>query len=152
MQVLNDAREIAAAAGTELGVGEWVEVSQERVDTFAEASGDRQWIYVDTERAADGPFGGPIVPGYLTLSMLPFLGAQVFAFAGDFARVQYGLDRVRFIAPVKVGSKIRDRVELVKVSDTVKGQQVLMRHTIEVKGGDRPACVAEVLVLLMSRA
>ncbi|EFQ83795.1 MaoC-like protein [Aeromicrobium marinum DSM 15272] len=149
MQVLNDAQEIADAAGTELGVSEWVEISQERIDMFAEATGDRQWIHVDPERAAGGPFGATVAHGYLTLSMLPFLGAQVYAFAGDVARVNYGLNKVRFIAPVRVGSKIRNRVELVDVRDIAKGQQATLRHTVEIKGGDRPACVAETVVLLM---
>ena len=102
MRVLNDRREIAAAEGTELGVSEWVQVTQERINFFADATGDRQWIHIDPERAGDGPFGKTVAHGYLTLSLLPFLSAQVFAFAGDVARVNYGINRVRFIAPVVV--------------------------------------------------
>lgn len=149
MRVLNDSAEIAAAAGDELGVSEWVSISQERIDLFADATGDRQWIHVDPERAAEGPFGAPIAHGYLTLSMLPFLGAQVYAFAGDVARVNYGLNKVRFITPVKVGSKIRNRVQILEVHDTEKGQHVTIQHTIEIKGEDKPACIAETLTLLM---
>ena len=150
MRVLNDSQEIAAAAGEELGVSEWVTISQERIDLFADATGDRQWIHVDPERAAEGPFGAPIAHGYLTLSMLPFLGAQVYAFAGDVARVNYGLNKVRFITPVRVGSKVRNRVVMQEVHDTDKGQHVTLQHTIEIKGEDKPACIAETLTLLMS--
>ncbi len=146
MRVLNDSTEIAAAAGEELGVSEWVVITQERIDLFADATGDRQWIHVDPERAADGPFGATVAHGYLTLSMLPFLGAQVYAFAGDVARVNYGLNKVRFVSPVLVGSKIRNRVELLSVEDIDKGQRATLQHTVEIKGGDKPACVAEWLV------
>ncbi len=149
MRILNNRKEIADAAGEELGVSEWVAVTQERIDLFADASGDRQWIHVDPERAADGPFGATVAHGYLTLSMLPFLGAQVYAFAGDVARVNYGLNKVRFVAPVKVNSKIRDRVELLTVEDIDKGQRATLQHTVEIKGSDKPACVAETVVLLM---
>jgi len=150
MRVLNDSQEIAAAAGEELGVSEWVTITQERIDLFADATGDRQWIHIDPERAADGPFGSTVAHGYLTLSMLPFLGAQVFAFAGDVARVNYGLNKVRFVTPVRVGSKIRNRVHLLDVKDTDKGQHVTVQHTIEIKGEDKPACIAETLTLLMA--
>jgi len=150
MRVLNDRDEIAQAAGEELGVSEWMEITQDRIDLFADATGDRQWIHVDPERAVDGPFGATVAHGYLTLSLLPFLGAQVFAFAGDVARVNYGLDKVRFMSPITVGSKVRDRVELSEVKDIEKGQQATLRHTVEIKGNDRPACVAETIVLLMA--
>ena len=150
MRVLNDRDEIAKAVGEELGVSEWMEISQDRIDQFADATGDRQWIHVDPERAVDGPFGKTVAHGYLTLALLPFLGAQVFAFAGNVARVNYGLDKVRFMSPVTVGSKVRDRVVLSDVRDIEKGQQATLRHTVEIKGNDRPACVAETIVLLMA--
>lgn len=150
MRILNDSTEIAEAAGQELGVSEWIAITQDRIDMFADATGDRQWIHVDPERAADGPFGTTVAHGYLTLSMLPFLGAQVFAFAGDVARVNYGLNKVRFVSPVRVGSKVRSRVEMLEVVDIEKGQQVTMQHTIEIKGDDKPACVAETVTLLMA--
>lgn len=149
MRVLNNRQEIADAAGTELGVSAWITIEQERIDLFADATGDRQWIHIDPERAADGPFGATVAHGYLTLSMLPFLGAQVYAFAGDVARVNYGLNTVRFVAPVRVNSRIRDRVKVLEVRDIAKGQQVTLQHTVEIEGGDRPACVAEAVVLLM---
>lgn len=150
MRILNNSLEIAAAAGQELGVSEWVAITQDRIDMFADATGDRQWIHVDPERAAEGPFGATVAHGYLTLSMLPFLGAQVFAFAGNLARVNYGLNKVRFVSPVRVGAKIRDRVEMLEVVDIEKGQQVTLQHTIEIKNTDKPACVAETVTLLMS--
>ena len=150
MRILNDSLEIAAAEGQELGVSEWVAITQDRIDMFADATGDRQWIHVDPERAADGPFGTTVAHGYLTLSMLPFLGAQVFAFAGNVARVNYGLNKVRFVAPVKVGAKVRSKVDLVEVADIEKGQRVTLQHTIEIKGSEKPACVAETVTLLMA--
>ncbi|MET1037820.1 MAG: MaoC family dehydratase [Aeromicrobium sp.] len=150
MRILNNSKEIADAEGQELGVSEWVAITQERIDMFADATGDRQWIHVDPERAADGPFGATVAHGYLTLSMLPFLGAQVFAFAGNVARVNYGLNKVRFVAPVRVGAKVRSKVEMLEVTDIEKGQQVTLQHTIEIKGGDKPACVAETVTVLMA--
>lgn len=150
MRVLNDPDEIASCVGDELGVSGWLQVDQSRIDMFADATGDRQWIHVDPERAEQGPFGATIAHGYLTLSLLPFLSAQVYAFAGDLARVNYGLNMVRFIAPVTVNAKVRVRVEMVEVEDIDKGQRVVLRHTVEIKGSDKPACVAETVTLLMS--
>lgn len=149
MRILNDRAEIAASSGTELGISSWTEIHQDRIDMFADATGDRQWIHVDPERAAEGPFGATIAHGYLTLSLLPFLGAQVYAFAGDRARVNYGLNRVRFMAPVLVGSKVRNRVEVLEVRDIEKGQQVTLQHTVEIEGSKKPACIAETVTLLM---
>ncbi|WP_229051739.1 MaoC family dehydratase [Aeromicrobium sp. Leaf350] len=149
MKVFNDAAEISAAAGTTLGSSEWLTITQDRIDLFADATGDRQWIHVDSERAAEGPFGTTIAHGYLTLSLLPFLGAQVFAFAGNVARVNYGLNTVRFITPVRVGSKVRNTVDLVSVEEIEKGQRATLRHTVEIRGEERPACVAETVSLLM---
>jgi acyl dehydratase len=149
MRILNDRSEIAAASGSELGVSSWTEIHQDRIDMFADATGDRQWIHVDPERAAEGPFGATVAHGYLTLSLLPFLGAQVYAFAGDRARVNYGLNRVRFMAPVLVNSKVRNRVEVLEVRDIDKGQQVTLQHTVEIAGSDKPACIAETVTLLM---
>ncbi|KAA1374572.1 MaoC family dehydratase [Aeromicrobium fastidiosum] len=150
MRMFNNSSEIAAAAGEELGVSEWVGITQDRIDMFADATGDRQWIHVDTERAAQGPFGATIAHGYLTLSLIPFLGAQVFAFAGDMARVNYGLNKVRFVSPVTVKSKVRSSVSMLDVTDIEKGQQVTLQHTIEIRGNDKPACVAETVTLLMA--
>ncbi|MBA2418496.1 MAG: MaoC family dehydratase [Nocardioidaceae bacterium] len=150
MRVLNDADEVAAAAGEDLGVSEWVEISQERIDAFADATGDHQWIHVDPEKAAGGPFGTTIAHGYLTLSMVPLLGAQVFAFAGEGAKINYGLNKVRFPAPVPVDSRVRARVQLAEVTEIPSGQQVILRYAIEIDGGKKPACVAETVVLLLA--
>ena len=150
MRTFTSVDEVAAATGTDLGTSDWVRIDQDRIDRFAEATGDHQWIHVDPERAADGPFGATVAHGYLTLSMLPFLGAQVYAFAGNVARVNYGLNKVRFVSPVLVGSKVRNRVELLEVEEIEKGQRATLQHTVEIKGKDKPACVAETVVLLMA--
>ena len=135
MKVFNDAAEIAAAAGTTLGSSEWLTITQDRIDLFADATGDRQWIHVDPERAAEGPFGATIAHGYLTLSLLPFLGASVFAFAGDRARVNYGLNRVRFPAPVRSGSRVRGRFTLQSVEPIQGGVQAVVTGTVEIEIG-----------------
>lgn len=150
MRVLNNSEEVAAAAGTELGVSEWISVTQDRIDMFADATGDHQWIHVDPEKAASGPFGKTIAHGYLTLSLLPFFGAHVFAFAGEGAKVNYGVNKVRFMSPVPVDSKLRARIELAEVTDIPKGQQAILRYTIEIDGVAKPACVAESVVLLLA--
>lgn len=149
MKVLNTRAEVSAAAGKELGVSRWLDITQDRIDEFARATGDHQWIHVDPEKSADGPFGSTIAHGYLTLSLLPFLGAQIFAFAGERAKVNYGINKVRFPAPVPVGAKIRARVELSEVHEINSGQRVHLHWTIETKGSEKPACVAETVVLLM---
>lgn len=149
MRVLNDRAEVLAAAGEELGVSPWFEITQERIDQFARATGDHQWIHVDPEKAKDGPFGTTVAHGYLTLSLLPFLGAHVYAFAGERAKVNYGLNKVRFPAPVPVNARVRARVELVEVHEIERGQRTHLRFTIEIEGSDRPACVAETVTLLM---
>lgn len=149
MRVLNNREEVAAAAGEELGTSGWVEITQDRIDSFADATGDHQWIHVDPEKAAAGPFGTTIAHGYLTLALLPMLGSQVFAFAGDSARVNYGANKVRFPAPVPVGSKVRARVTLAEVSDIPTGQQAVIRYTVEIEGGEKPACIADTVVLLL---
>lgn len=149
MRMLNDRVEIVDAVGDELGVSEWLTITQDRIDDFANATGDRQWIHVDAERAEHGPFGATVAHGYLTLSLIPLLGAQVYAFAGDLARVNYGLNRVRFVSPVRVKSKVRNRVLLKNAEDVEKGLRVTLRHTIEMRGADAPACVAETVTMLM---
>jgi acyl dehydratase len=137
--------DLRAAAGTEIGHGEWQEVTQERIDQFAAATGDHQWIHVDPERAAAGPFGTTVAHGYLTLSMLPSLVDGIAAVDGVRMGVNYGLNKVRFPAPVPVGSRIRGRVELLAVDDVAGGIQVTSRVTVERADGDKPVCVAETL-------
>ena len=109
--------EMKATIGTELGVGDWLEVTQDRIDTFADATGDHQWIHVDAERAKQGPFGTTIAHGYLTLSLIPSLGGGGLGLDGVRMGINYGLDRVRFITPVKVGSRVRARRKLLDVTE-----------------------------------
>ncbi|HZA77527.1 MAG TPA: MaoC family dehydratase, partial [Acidimicrobiales bacterium] len=133
--------------GQHLGYGDYVEITQEQVNQFADATGDQQWIHVDVERAKrESPFGGPIAHGYLTLSLGPRLAPQVVRVEGVKLAVNYGCDKVRFPAPVPVGSKLRLGIELLEVSDIDGGVQVKERFTFEVEGAAKPACVAETLV------
>ena len=150
MRVLSSFEEITAATGEELGTSEWVEIDQERVNTFADATGDHQWIHVDLERAAAGPFGGTIAHGFLTVSLLPWLGSKVFSLETPGAKLNYGMNKVRFPNPVPVGSRIRLTVTLAEATDIPAGQQVTMRNVIEIEGQDKPACVAETVVLLLA--
>ena len=149
MRVFTTLEQVAAASGEELGTTEWLTIEQDRVDRFAEATGDHQWIHVDVERAATGPFGGTIAHGYLTLSLVPFLGAQVFSLETPGAKLNYGVNKVRFPSPVRVGSRVRSHVTLGEVTDVPAGQQLTLRHTIEIEGQPKPACVAETVVLLL---
>lgn len=149
MRVFGSFEEIEAAAGEEIGVGEWVEIDQDRVDAFADVTGDHQWIHVDRERAAKSPFGGTIAHGYLTLSLLPWLGSQVFSLETPGAKLNYGVNKVRFPAPVPVGSRIRTRVTMGESVAVAAGRQLTLQHVIEIEGADKPACVAETVVLLL---
>ena len=141
--------ELADARGQELGTSDWLVIEQERVDLFAEATGDHQWIHVDVDRAAGGPFGGTIAHGYLTLSLIPLLGAQVFALDTPGAKLNYGVNKVRFPHPVRVGSRVRDTVSVKEITDLPSGKQLVLRHTVEIEGESKPACVAETVVLLL---
>ena len=149
MRVFTTLDEVAAATGEELGTSEWVTIDQERVDKFADATGDHQWIHVDVERAKDGPFGGTIAHGYLTLSLVPWLGSTVFSLETPGAKLNYGVNKVRFPSPVRVGSRVRAHVAMGEVTDLPAGKQMLLRYTIEIEGADKPACVAETVVLLL---
>lgn len=131
--------------GEELGVGEWLELTQERINTFADATNDHQWIHVDVERAKDGPFGAPIAHGYLTLSLIPSLGGGSLGLDGVRMGINYGLDRVRFITPVKVGSRVRARRRLLDVTEGEGFVQMKVEVTVEIDGEAKPACVAETL-------
>ena len=149
MRILDNLDALAAMNGEELGVSDWLEIDQDRVDRFAEATGDHQWIHVVRERAAAGPFGGTIAHGYLTLSLIPLLGSQVFALETPGAKLNYGVNKVRFPHPVRVGSRIRSRVSMGQITDLPTGQQLTLKHVIEIEGQDKPACVAETVVLLL---
>ena len=131
--------------GDRFGPSSWTEIPQERIDAFAEATGDHQWIHVDPERAAAGPFGTTIAHGYLTLSVLPAASYEVIPPPDSGMAINYGLNRVRFPAPVPVGSRVRAAFEVAGVDEAEWGTQVTMTATVEREGGDKPVCVAEVL-------
>ena len=140
---------IEAAIGEHVGYSSWMEITQERVDAFADATGDHQWIHVDPVRAAEGPYGATIAHGYLTLSLVPLLGAEVMEIRGFGMIINYGLDKVRFPAAVPVGSRIRAGVELTALQRTSSGVQLNSLVTVEIDGADRPALVAETVRLMV---
>lgn len=146
MRVFNGVDELRAAVGSQLGVSDWITLDQSRIDTFAEATGDHQWIHVDQDKAETGPFGTTIAHGFLTLSLLPVFGRQVYTVEGVQMGINYGLNRVRFTAPVPVGSTVRGSIELLDVTDVNGGVQVTNKVTLEIEGSDRPAVVAESLL------
>jgi acyl dehydratase len=135
--------ELKRAEGATLGTTEWHEVTQDAIDAFAEVTGDRQWIHIDPERAKDTPFGGTIAHGYYTLSLAPMLTAQVLSLEGFAFALNYGLNRVRFPAPLPVGSRVRLTAEVAELQDIPGGAQMTLRLTFEREGGDKPVCVAE---------
>jgi acyl dehydratase len=132
--------------GQNVGVSSWLEMTQARVDTFAEATGDRQWIHVDEERAKTGPFGATIVHGYLTLSLLPEFMHEIFEIRGFALAVNYGLNRVRFLSPVRVGGRVRASVEIASVAVEGAVAMVVYSVVIELEGSEKPACVVETIV------
>ena len=137
---------LKAVEGQHLGYSDWLEITQERVNTFADATGDHQWIHVDVEKAKEGPFGGTIAHGYLTLSLGPVLMPSILSVSGVKMGVNYGADKVRFLSPVKVGSRIRLGAELSKLDELPgNGAQVYMTFTFEIEGSEKPACVAEII-------
>jgi len=150
MRVFTEIEELADAVGQELGTSDWLEVDQARVDAFAEATGDHQWIHVDTERAAAGPFGGTIAHGYLTLSLIPFLGQGVFTLDTPGAKLNYGVNKVRFPSPLRVGKRIRLGVTVVALTELPAGHQLTLKQVVEIEGEAKPACVAESVVLLLA--
>ena len=141
--------ELEKHLGQELGTSDWVTVDQERINTFADATGDHQWIHIDEERAKAGPFGGTIAHGFLTLSLLPLLGAEVMNVTGMKMKINYGLNKVRFPKPVPAGAKVRDVVTLKEIVRKSSGIQVVMDHVIEIESSDRPACIAEAVTLMV---
>jgi acyl dehydratase len=143
-RTIHGAAGLKEVVGEHLGYSDWMEITQERVNKFAEATGDFQWIHVDPERAKkESPFGGPIAHGYLTLSLGPVLVPQVVRVEGIKMGVNYGCEKVRFPSPVPVGAKLRVGVELVEVTDIQGGAQVQMRFTFECEGAPKPSCVSE---------
>jgi acyl dehydratase len=141
-RVVEGVEGLEALVGQRVGTSDWLEITQERVDEFAEATGDHQWIHVDPERARAGPFGGPIAHGYLTLSLVSYFLPRVWRVDGFAMGVNYGLERLRFPAPVPVGSQVRLGADLVEVAAVTGGVQVAVDLTVEVEGGAKPALVA----------
>ncbi|MFT5441912.1 MAG: acyl dehydratase [Myxococcota bacterium] len=138
--------ELKDSVGKHLGVSEWLEIDQERINKFADATGDNQWIHVDPERAKKGPFGTTIAHGYLTQSLVNLFLPQIMDVRGISMGVNYGADRLRFPAIVPVGSRVRGSAELIKVEDVKGGAvQSTVRVTVEIEGGDRPACVIDTI-------
>jgi len=145
MLTLNGLDEVKAHVGQELGVSDWHLVTQELIDRFAEVTGDDQWIHIDVERAKQSPFGGTIAHGYYTLSLAPRFSYDMFTFTGFAFGVNYGLNRVRFPAPLPVGERVRMRALLKAVDDIPGGAQITTELTFEREGGEKPVCVAETL-------
>ena len=147
MLTLTGIDEVKSHVGEELGVSDWHEVTQERINAFAEATGDHQWIHVDPARAAEGPFGTTIAHGFLTLSLCaPLLAKALAGLASSGMSINYGTNKVRFPAPVPVGSRIRARVTVASVEDVPGAEQMVAVTTIEREGGDKPVCVAELVI------
>ena len=138
--------EFVAAQGEELGPTDWLDVTQDRVNLFADATDDHQWIHVDPERAANGPFGGTIAHGLLTLSLLPHFTHQLYTVDNVAMAINYGYNKVRFITPVRVGAKIRARAQIAKVDQLDGSVQATVTVTVEIDGSDKPAAVAESIV------
>jgi acyl dehydratase len=142
---INGIDELKTRVGDELGVSDWRDVTQADIDKFAEVTGDDQWIHVDPERAKDTPFGGTIAHGYFTLSLAPVFSYELFELTGIAMGINYGANKVRFPAPLPVGSRVRMRMSLQDVTDIPGGAQLTMVLTFERDGGDKPVCVAETL-------
>ncbi len=140
-------KDLAGLVGQEVGVSDWLEITQGRVNQFADATGDHQWIHVDVERATR-EIGGPIAHGYLTLSLIPFLSAGMMPVKGVTRGINYGSDKVRFVSMVRVGKRVRLRQQLIGAEPKAGGMQIKNLCTIEIEGEDRPACVAETLTVL----
>ena len=149
MKVFTVIEELAAAEGTQLGPTDWLEITQERVNLFADATGDHQWIHVDPDRAAKGPFGGTIAHGLLTLSLLPYFSQQMYRVDNVKMAINYGYNKVRFINPVKVGARLRGRTEITKVDRLDGAVQATMTTTVEIEGEEKPAAVAESIVRII---
>jgi acyl dehydratase len=146
METITGLDELKDAEGKVLGTSDWHAVTQQDIDTFADVTGDHQWIHVDVERAKETPFKGTIAHGYYTLSLVPMLSGQVFALAGFTFALNYGLNRVRFPSPLPVGGKVRLTAKVANVEEIPGGAQTTMEMTLEREGGEKPVCVAETLV------
>jgi acyl dehydratase len=143
--IIKDHEDLKAHVGQHLGYSDYMTVSQEQVQTFADATGDHQWIHLDVEKAKTGPFGQTIAHGYLTLSLAPVLMGSIWRHEGTKMGVNYGANKIRFMSPVPVGSKIRAGAKLIQVDDIAGGAQVVVETTFEVEGATKPSCVAELI-------
>ena len=143
MRVFEGLDQVEAAVGEHVGYSEWMEITQERIDAFADATGDHQWIHVDPERAKQGPFGAPIAHGFLTLSLLIPMWSEVLVVTDMKMGVNYGLNKVRFPSPVPVGAKVRLTASVKTVEEVTGGLQLTLAAVIEREGGDKPVCIAE---------
>lgn len=146
MRIFRGIDELADSAGIDLGTSEWLIIDQDRVDRFAEATGDHQWIHVDRERAAAGPYGGTIAHGFLTLSLVPALMRELYAVTGVAMGINYGLGRVRFITPVPVGGRIRASARIASADRLDGAIQLVLDTTVDLEGSAKPAAVVESLV------
>ena len=145
MKTITGLDELKAAEGELVGTSDWHEVTQEAINDFADVTGDHQWIHVDVERAKETPFGGTIAHGYYTLSLAPMFTEQVMSLEGFAFAINYGLNKVRFPAPVPVGSRVRCHVKVASLEEIPGGAQIMLELTFEVEGGEKPACVAQTL-------
>jgi acyl dehydratase len=142
----NGLAELIAAEGDQLGPTEWLDITQDRVNLFADATDDHQWIHIDPERAAGGPFGGTIAHGLLTLSLIPHFTHQLYSVDNVAMAINYGYNRVRFITPVRVGARLRARAEIASVTQLNNAVQAILSTTVEIEGSEKPAAVAESIV------
>jgi acyl dehydratase len=143
MTTFASTQELLGAAGTDLGATEWITISQDRINKFADATEDHQWIHVDEEKAKSGPFGGTIAHGYLTLSLCAHFLGRLATVSGISMGINYGIDKARFIAPVPSGSKVRGRGEVIAVTEVKGGVQAVVRITVELEGSEKPAAVVD---------
>ncbi|SCG55189.1 MaoC family dehydratase [Micromonospora halophytica] len=150
MRIFASTDDLAAAVGETLGPGPWERIGQDRVQLFADATGDHQWIHLDAARAATGPFGGTIAHGYLTLSLLPALAGRLYRVEGVRMGINYGLNRVRFPAPLRVGAAVRATVTITDVSPVPGGVQLVTTATVDSDAGGKPVCVAETVSRLLT--
>lgn len=148
---INGIAELEKLVGQEVGKSDWVTIDQDRIQLFADATDDHQWIHLDEEKAKAGPFGGTIAHGFLTLSLLPMLSQRTVDVTGMKMKINYGLNKVRFPQPVPAGARVRDTITLDSVERKDAGVMVIMTHVIEIDGADRPACIAESVSLMVEQ-
>jgi acyl dehydratase len=149
MRHFQNLAEFRAAAGSTLGVSDWITVTQEQIDRFADATNDHQWIHVDPARAAQSPFGTTIAHGYLTLSLIPTMVHGIFSVGEVGARLNYGSNRIRFPAPVPCGSRLRTKLKLLATEQDPRGVRATLQAEVEREGSDKPVCIAEIITLML---